>query len=80
LAVRALAPIRELHSSHLSWPDAPQARATREEALEITRGLIERLLVKPGEARGNFEVEMEGEIAAMVELAQVPTSANTKAA
>ena len=44
--------------------------ATRDEALEITRGLIERVLVRPGETRGCFEVELEGEIAAMVELAQ----------
>jgi hypothetical protein len=34
--------------------------ATRDEALEITRGLIERVLVKPGEPRGSFEVELEG--------------------
>jgi site-specific DNA recombinase len=46
--------------------------ATRDEALEITRGLIERVRVKPGEARGSFELELEGEIAAMVELAQGP--------
>jgi hypothetical protein len=26
--------------------------------------------VKPGKARGSFEVELEGEIAALVELAQ----------
>jgi site-specific DNA recombinase len=44
--------------------------ATRDEALEITRALIERVLVRPGETRGSFEVELEGEIAAMVELAQ----------
>jgi hypothetical protein len=44
--------------------------ATRDEALEITRALIERVLVKPGEARRTFEIELEGEIAAMVELAQ----------
>jgi hypothetical protein len=51
--------------------------STRDEALEITRALIERVLVRPGEPRGSFEVELEGEIAAMVELAQ---TANIKKA
>ena len=45
-------------------------RATRQ--LEITRGLIVRVLVKPGETRGSFELEPEGELAALVELAQGP--------
>ena len=31
-----------------------------------------RVRVKPGDAPGSFEVELEGEIAAMAELAQRP--------
>jgi len=50
---------RGCNSSHLSRPDARQARATRDEALEITRGLIERVLVKHREARGSFEAARE---------------------
>src|SRR5688572_33479757 len=54
--------------------------ATRDEALEIARGLVERVRVKPGKARGSFEVELEGEIAALVELRRAAAENNKKAA
>jgi hypothetical protein len=39
---------------------------TQTEALEILRGLIERVVLHP--ADGGFEIELVGEIAAMVDL------------
>jgi site-specific DNA recombinase len=42
-------------------------RATHSEALEILRGLVERVVVTPIE-NGGFEIELVGEIARMVAL------------
>ena len=41
--------------------------ATQTEAVEIIRTLIERVVVTPGEGKG-FEIELIGDIAAMVAL------------
>jgi site-specific DNA recombinase len=52
----------------------------RTEALEIVRGLIERVAVKPAEG-GAIEIEIVGELASMVEVALAPGGgANEKTA
>jgi site-specific DNA recombinase len=53
----------------------------RTEALEIVRGLIERVAVQPVEA-GGLEIEIVGELASMVEIALAPEGegANKKTA
>ena len=40
---------------------------TRAEAMEVVRSLIERVMIHPG-MEGKFEIELEGEIARMIEL------------
>ena len=40
---------------------------TRAEAMEVVRSLIERVMIHPGK-EGKFEIELEGEIARMIEL------------
>ena len=48
-----------------------ETEETRPEALEIIRSLIERVIVQPRED-GSFEIELEGEIARMVEIGLEP--------
>jgi len=58
-------------ASELPAPGAGRPRDARRGAEDharfVTRVLIQRVLVKPGQARGCFELGLEGEIAAMVE-------------
>jgi hypothetical protein len=49
--------------------DPLAARATRTEALEIIRSLIDQVIFRPA-AEGGLEVELVGELASMVHLAQ----------
>ena len=54
------------------------APRTRDEALELLRGLVERVLVRPID--DGWEIEFIGEIANMVALAASPKAENTNAA
>jgi hypothetical protein len=49
----------------------------RSEALEIVRGLIERVTVKPAQGRA-IEIEIVGEFASMVEVAQAEEGGGAK--